>query len=84
VSEFKRRAVAALTNDVAPLNAELLALGIQEINALSSKLDASQKALRSFVTAAKSWHEMHHPIGTAAVQCDWLCECIPAGEEALK
>jgi len=51
---------------------------------LEAKLAASQEALREFVAAAKSWHEMHHPIGSAAVQCDWLCECIPAGEEALK
>ena len=38
-------------------------------------------ALRKFVTAAKSWHDFHH--GSATVQCDWLCECIPAGEAAL-
>lgn len=39
------------------------------------------EALRAFVTAAKSWHEAHH--GNSSIQCDWLCECIPAGEAAV-
>lgn len=60
-----------------------LSVAREAIAALRAELDASQKALRAFVDAAKSWHEMHHPIGAAAVQCDRLCECIPAGEEAL-
>lgn len=42
MSEFKERAVAALKNNVAPVNADLLALGIREINALSSRLDTLQ------------------------------------------
>lgn len=38
-------------------------------------------ALRTFVTAAKSWHEFHH--GSQTVQCDWICEAMLAGEAAL-
>lgn len=39
------------------------------------------EALQAFVTAAKSWHDFHH--GSDTIACDWLCECIPAGEAAL-
>jgi hypothetical protein len=38
-------------------------------------------ALQRFVTAAKSWHDFHH--GSQTVQCDWICDCLPAGEKAL-
>lgn len=51
-------------------------------NAQGSKLEPRTNALRAFVAAAKSWHDFHH--GSKDIQCDALCECIPAAEEALK
>lgn len=38
-------------------------------------------ALQAFVAAAKSWHDFHH--GSDTIQCDWLCECLPAAQAAI-
>lgn len=45
--------------------------------------DGLADALRSFVQAAKSWHECHEH-ESSPVQCDSLCACIPDGVEALE
>jgi hypothetical protein len=58
-----------------PANVDALLLACNSRNALVS-------ALNNFVAAAKSWHTHHH--GNSTIQCDWLCECIPDGESALK
>jgi hypothetical protein len=39
------------------------------------------EALRAFRNAAVSWHNFHH--GSSTVQCDALCEAIPAAEAAI-
>lgn len=52
--------------------------GLEILEAENAQVRA---ALQRFVTAAKSWHNFHH--GSETIQCDWLCECIPAGEKAL-
>jgi hypothetical protein len=38
-------------------------------------------ALKSFTEAAESWHATHH--GQSIVQCDLICESIPAARAAL-
>lgn len=54
------------------------AQGLEILRAENAQL---RSALQRFVTAAKSWHDFHH--GSKTVQCDWICECLPAGEKAL-
>lgn len=53
----------------------------QGLDILRAENDQLRAALQRFVTAAKSWHDFHH--GSQTVQCDWICECMPAGEKAL-
>lgn len=46
------------------------------------RIEKLAAALHEFVRAAESWHGFHHG-SEITPQCDWLCECIPAGVEAL-
>jgi hypothetical protein len=38
-------------------------------------------ALLRLVSVARSWHDFHH--GSTTVQCDEICEALPAAERAL-
>lgn len=63
-------------------DAKLTILGQEQgLEIMRDENEQLRAALQRFVTAAKSWHDFHH--GSETVQCDWLCECIPAAERAL-
>ena len=47
-----------------------------------TKVSRLESALKRFIDAANSWHELHH--ATSPVQCDWFCELIPVGAFALQ
>lgn len=45
-----------------------------------NSFDSMKAALEKFVGAAQSWHEFHNH---TEIQCDALCDCIPAAQAAL-
>jgi hypothetical protein len=63
-------------------DANLMVAGQEQgLEILREENNQLRSALQRFVIAAKSWHDFHH--GSQTVQCDWICECMPAGERAL-
>jgi hypothetical protein len=49
--------------------------------ALRSRIERLEGALRAITKVAQDWHDFHH--GDSIVQCDEICEALPAARAAL-
>ncbi len=46
------------------------------------EIEELRSALRTITAAAQSWHDFHH--GSNDIQCDAICEALPAARAALR
>jgi hypothetical protein len=52
-----------------------------EMKRLDRRISELEQALRPITMAAKSWHDFHH--SSKDIQCDAICEALPAALKAL-
>jgi hypothetical protein len=57
-------------------------LTVTKMRASGSTDKRMLEALRKIAKAARSWHDFHH--GSNMIQCDEICEALPAVEDAIE